>query len=27
MAEGRKPSSTALRFPKNTTAVYYMEWG
>jgi protocatechuate 4,5-dioxygenase beta chain len=27
MADGRKPSSTALRFPKNTTAVYYMEWG
>jgi protocatechuate 4,5-dioxygenase beta chain len=26
VAEGRKPSSIALRFPRGTTAVYYMEW-
>jgi protocatechuate 4,5-dioxygenase, beta chain len=27
VAEGRKPSAIALRFPRGTTAVYYMEWG
>lgn len=26
VAEGRKPSAIALRFPRGTTAVYYMEW-
>jgi protocatechuate 4,5-dioxygenase, beta chain len=26
VAEGRKPSAIALRFPQTTTAVYYMEW-
>jgi protocatechuate 4,5-dioxygenase beta chain len=26
IAEGRKPNSIALRFPRTTTAVYYMEW-
>jgi protocatechuate 4,5-dioxygenase beta chain len=26
VAEGRKPSAIALRFPSGTTAVYYMEW-
>lgn len=26
IAEGRKPSAIALRFPRGTTAVYYMEW-
>ena len=26
VAEGRKPTSIALRFPSKTTAVYYMEW-
>jgi protocatechuate 4,5-dioxygenase, beta chain len=26
VADGRKPRSIALRFPRTTTAVYYMEW-